>query len=148
MALNTSHLTLYLVFSVCSRITEKENEAFFIFLFWVVDPSSKHKTLLKCCLYSCKAVESKVEYRPHSHSTPFLAPSQVRIQLLERAWGPNYWPDHGGPGGSTPLPREIFVFLPFPTSPPPHPRLHIAHITRGGALNFFLVCVCHAGFKM
>ena len=41
-ALNTSYLTpdltLYLVFSVCSRITEKEDEAFFIFLFWVVEP--------------------------------------------------------------------------------------------------------------
>ena len=40
--------TLYLAFSVCRRITEKEEEAFFIFLFWVEDPSSKHKTLLKC----------------------------------------------------------------------------------------------------
>ena len=53
---------------------------------------------------------------PKAHH--FLAPSQVQIQLLERAWGPNYWPDHGGPGGSAPLPREIFVFLRFPTPPP------------------------------
>ena len=36
-------------------ISENEEEALFILLFWKVDPSYDHKTLLKCVLYICKA---------------------------------------------------------------------------------------------
>ena len=43
------------VFAYGVRSEEKE-EAFSILLFLELGPSMDHKTLLKCCLYTCQAV--------------------------------------------------------------------------------------------
>ena len=52
------YLMPYLEYSALWFISDNE-EAHFILLFWKVDPSCDHNTLLKCVLYIWKAVYNR-----------------------------------------------------------------------------------------
>ena len=53
------HIRPNILWFLCAKEKLKtEEEALFIFLVWLLDPSSEQKTLQKFCLFTCKALQS------------------------------------------------------------------------------------------